>query len=270
MSEADKILRVRRLFPELEAHTLNPLLRRDFPVMEQHNQPCTMQRRSFPELEFTGQAYQLLPDRPTILTGPTATDITATSAFIEWTTDYPAYHRIQWKQGGGSWTTTAWTLTTDTDASIYISGLASENTTHYFNVQSCWDTGDLTTYCDWDDGDEATTHYFSTLCLGTGMDATNITVSKQGFGKLAYLKVTWNTGVTLSWGQTDGSVSTLDYGPGTITLGTSHSKNYTSFTFREGDYWIRIRNRNNCGVWGSYSSPYTWFHVDAAGNVQQL
>lgn len=59
---------------------------------------------------------------PVLVSGPTATPAETTS-LIEWTTDTPAYHRVRYKTAGGEWTTTDWTETASSSASVTLTGL---------------------------------------------------------------------------------------------------------------------------------------------------
>jgi len=193
------------------------------------------------------------PGVPEILTGPTAEDIGSTSASIEWTTDVPAYHRVQYKKDGGSWTTTPWSESPSTNASVDLSGLDSEYSKYYWNVQSGTDTGNPATYCEWDDGDEAETYSFNTTCLAVG-EMWGWDTYIGGGGKLEYLVLKWRTNESGLWrAQIDGSVSGLDYGPWTSGT-TTHIHTYESFPLNNGTYYWRTRHQNYCSDYCVYSA----------------
>lgn len=213
-------------------------------------------------VHIIGQDF--LPLMPTLLTGP-VTSAGVTICYVDWTTDIPAYHRVRYKEGpGGAVITTPWSLTASTNASVYITGLSPENTTYFYDIQSCA-IGDGSAAFPWYVGDMSL--YFATACSGVfAYSGFSVTRQSPG-GKITYLQLEWDTSVIMNQKQV-GYVSGpggLAYGPSAAS-GTHHAVKYYAFSWAAGTYVYHVKNRNKCYITGPWSANHG-FTITGAGNI---
>ena len=205
--------------------------------------------------------HSFLPAAPTLLTGPSVINITTTTARAIWTVDLASYHRVRYKLGIlGAWQYTPWTAAPpSTSAAVDLSGLAPEHSAYYIDVQSCI-VGDGSAAFAFAPGDDSV--YFWTLCSGV-YGYANLAASKVGMPPFQYLTLSWTTSVAMN--QLQIFNSPFAYGPATA-VGTSHSRDYTTFKFLPGTYSFKVKNRNLCNVWGPYSYTH-YFSCNAGGDI---
>ena len=182
-----------------------------------------------------------------VITGVTASNITSTTAVINWTTDQPATAQVNY---GG--TLTPKTNTLVTGQSVSLTGL-TPNTTYTFQVISANSSGASTT---------STNYTFTT----PGPSATPPAV-----GYLAFWGVN-NSGVTISWSTDVNANTVVAYGT-TAALGQTYT-NTSASTVSHGavltgltsgtKYYFVAQSTGANGATG-YSTTYSFTTTGTAG-----
>jgi len=213
---------------------------------------CALPKRVLEEaVRFHGQSFD--PALPILISGPSDW-ASSTTAVIQWDVNIPAYHRVRYRKSGvPTWTYTSWSISASTHASVSFP-VESDRTYYYYDIQSCI-VGDGSAAFDWYPGDNTEGVYSD--CSGIfGM--ANWSATKEGGGKLTYLKLSWTTTKNMSMAEVDGTGLNAQWSSSDMT----HDRIYTSFKFLDGTYSWRTRNRNKCYSWCSFSA---WKYFTISG-----
>jgi len=92
----------------------------------------------------------------------------------------------------------------------------------------------------------------------------NWNVTKTGFGKLTFARISWTTSVAMYYAETDSPTAGLE--AAWASSSTSHAREFSFDFSRQGTYTYRTRNRNKCYTWCAYSA-WKSFSVNRYGDI---
>lgn len=200
---------------------------------------------------------------PILLSGPTVSDITTTTARISWELDPSGpegYHRVRHKVTGGEWAVIDFTEESGYSAQIDLGGLPPEHTKIIFDIQSCAE-GDGSKAFDYYPGDDSA--FFYTLC------DPNVVYSNVGIyvGFLGEAHFTWDTNTPTKgrhmWKSHYPPLPWND--PSDWTSGYSISHNQAAYPVlilkQANIYKVKFQGKNRCGYEADWSSEYVFFYT---------
>lgn len=185
----------------------------------------------------TDNTFTTIDETPPVITGPTITAISGTSATISWTTNEGSSTIVDYGLAAGPpYSSTASNMTAVTNHSMVIGSL-SEVTTYHYRVRS---------------GDSSGNESFTNDATFTTLDATPPTMTAPTATGITA------TGATISWTTNESATITIEYGtsptlasPSILTdttPRTTHAKQLTGLT-ESSTYYYRVTScdtADNC------------------------